>query len=1496
MANQNFESYTDFPTNVSNPFYLHPSETPAVILVTPPLEGNKNFQSWIRSMKIALISKNKMVFVDDTCTTPSKTDPLYNQWIRCNSMVLAWIQRSVSANVLKSIVFFSKASDAWKDLHDRFDQGDMFRIADIQEDICRLTQGSLDVSEFYTELKALWDEIENFRPLPSCKCAIQCSCGVVQSMRLFREQDYTIRFLKGLNEEYAHVRSQIMMMDPFPPIAKAFALVTQQERQFHAPFIADSDREHKPQSVSNTPTQALSVNTNPSLNGGGRRGGFGNRGRGRGWGGGRGQGSNRLCTNCGRTNHTVDTCYALHGFPPGYYTKNNRGGNSVNMASNGNGFENSTSSVSEPQNGNVTFTQDQYKGLMDLLQQSKNQVQASSHSANTVVSLRNSHISNSVTTNPLVFNSNSTSDFGKHSNFWIIDTGATNHITYNLSMLTDYHHIEPVTITMPNNTRVVATSAGTVHLSDNLHLHNVLFVPKFHANLLSIPQLLKTSQCYAVFDANFCFFVQNNTKRTIGTAKLRHGLYMISFPVTESASLVQNSICNFNSTDTSDSLLWHIRLGHISFDRHKCMAAQFPFINFHNNKFPCDTCHFAKQRKLPHPTSSTKSNHIFDILHADIWGPYSHTSILGHKYFLTLVDDFSRFTWVILMKSKAETRKHLTNFLAFIETQFHTKLKCLRSDNGVEFLMSEFFSSNGIVHQRSCVETPQQNGTVERKHQHILNVARAISFQAHLPNNFWNFAIQHSIHLINRIPTPLLQNKSPYEILHNQPPVLLHLKTFGCLCYASTLHTHRTKFDHRARKAVFLGYKEGVKGYILYDLLSHQLFISRNVIFYELHFPFHNSSSSSTSSSPLPEISPMTFDTPTSVSHPVDLPIDGALNFDPVATESLSPVPTASPSFVQNIPEFPVQIIPPQSTRHSIRICKRPSYLDDFHCSLPGSTNLASGIASSISHPLSSVLSYNNCASSYKKFCLAVSTSVEPKSFLQASKHECWQTAMKTELDSLALNNTWSIVDLPTGKNPIGCRWVYKIKHHADGTIERHKARLVAKRFTQLEGVDYFETFSPVAKLTTVRVLLALAAAKGWFLEQLDVNNAFLHGDLNEEVYMSLPPGFSLPNSDHSTKVCKLHKSLYGLKQASRQWNHKLTTTLLSLGYSQSQADHSLFVKASTSCFVALLVYVDDIVLAGNSMTEINHVKSILDTQFRIKDLGPLRFFLGLEVARSKDGIALNQRKYTLELLDDSGILSAKPVPTPCNPAIKLSSEGSCSYPDHYAYRRLVGRLLYLTTTRPDIAFPVQQLSQFVDKPLESHFQAAIRVLKYLKSAPAQGLFFPASNSLALSGFADSDWACCLDSRKSVTGYCVFLGPSLISWKSKKQNTVSRSSSEAEYRALASLTCEIQWLHYLLDDLHVPLSTPSAVYCDNKSAIYLAHNPTFHERSKHIEIDCHVIREKIQKGLIHLLPVPSSSQLADVFTKPLHVTSFTSFISKLGLCNLHSPNLREGVT
>ncbi|KAK6148491.1 hypothetical protein DH2020_019403 [Rehmannia glutinosa] len=370
-------------------------------------------------------------------------------------------------------------------------------------------------------------------------------------------------------------------------------------------------------------------------------------------------------------------------------------------------------------------------------------------------------------------------------------------------------------------------------------------------------------------------------------------------------------------------------------------------------------------------------------------------------------------------------------------------------------------------------------------------------------------------------------------------------------------------------------------------------------------------------------------------------------------------------------------------------------------------------------------------------------------------------------------------------------------------------------------------------------------------------------------------------------EVCHLRRSLYGLKQASRQWNHEFCTKLVAYGFVQSAHDSCLFVKHSGAVFLVLLVYVDDVLVTGSNLQDILDLKSFLDTTFTIKDLGVAKYFLGLEIARTPTGCYLNQRKYILDILSDTGLLSCKPATTPFPAGLKLIESVGPPFADPERYRRLIGRLLYLNLTRPDITFCIQQLSQFVTNPFDTHWEAALHLLRYLKGCPSLGLFFPARSSLSFQAYSDVDWAACQDSRKSVTGYCIFLGSCLISWKIKKQTTVSRFSAEAEYRALGSTVYEIQWLTYLAKDLHLDIPTPIPLYCDNQVALHIMANPVFHERTKHLEIDCHLVRNQYKAGLISPVKVPSSSQLADLFTKALGAGPFQSLLSNLGLIDIH---------
>ncbi|BBG98547.1 RmlC-like cupins superfamily protein [Prunus dulcis] len=626
-------------------------------------------------------------------------------------------------------------------------------------------------------------------------------------------------------------------------------------------------------------------------------------------------------------------------------------------------------------------------------------------------------------------------------------------------------------------------------------------------------------------------------------------------------------------------------------------------------------------------------------------------------------------------------------------------------------------------------------------------------------------------------------------------------------------------------------------------------------------------------------------------------PIDGGSSppltlLGPPSTSIDPSIPSTSlapplPSTSLDLPVHLTPTDPPPLPRLSERVKRPPSHFLDYqahHMALltPG---VVSSSTSGTRYPLHRYVSYSGLSPAYRNFVCNISRFVEPSSYAQACQDPKWVAAMHSELQALEAHHTWSLVSLPPSHRPIGCKWIFRIKYNSDGTVDRFKARLVAKGFNQREGVDFTDTFAPVAKLITVRCLLSIAAAHHWPLHQMDVHNAFLHGDLQEEVCMLPPPG-SRQQGEHV--VCRLHKSLYGLKQAPRSWFRKFSSAICGIGFKQSRADYSLFTHVQGSSLTIILLYVDDMIITGNDEKAICKLKHFLGSQFRIKDLGSLKYFLGVEVARSKTGISICQRKYTLDILEEAGLLGAKPAKVPMDPDLILSPTGEL-LKDPTRYRRLVGKLIYLTITRPEITYAVNTLSQFMQEPKRQHLEAAYRLLHYPKEAPSQGLLFPAENKLKLIGYCDADWARCPITRRSVTGYCIFLGNALVSWKSKKQVTISRSSTEAEYRSMAAATCELTWLRYLLQDLHVAHSEPAKLFCDNQAALYIAANPVYHKRTKHIELDCHTVRERIERGEIKTGYVQTGEQIADLFTKPLRAPAFSSLLGKLGVINIHIP-------
>ncbi|XP_058201268.1 uncharacterized mitochondrial protein AtMg00810-like [Rhododendron vialii] len=408
----------------------------------------------------------------------------------------------------------------------------------------------------------------------------------------------------------------------------------------------------------------------------------------------------------------------------------------------------------------------------------------------------------------------------------------------------------------------------------------------------------------------------------------------------------------------------------------------------------------------------------------------------------------------------------------------------------------------------------------------------------------------------------------------------------------------------------------------------------------------------------------------------------------------------------------------------------------------------------------------------------------------------------------------------------------------------------------------------------------------------MDISNAFLHGTLHEEVYLVQPQGFV--DATRPTHVCRLHKALYGLKQAPRAWFSTFSQFLLSKGFKSSHCDSSLFVLQTSTALTALLIYVDDILLTGSDPSYIAQLVSQMHATFAMKELGTMSYFLGIAVQRTAQGYFLSQHKYALEILARAGMVECKPYNSPMAVKHTVMSDDDLPFTNVSLYRGIVGALQYLTITRPDLSLAVNYACQHMHHPTIGHFKAVKRLLRYLKGTIDQGLSF-SPGDFVLTGYSDADWAGNSVDRRSTTGYCMFLGSNLISWTAKKQPTVARSSTEAEYRALAQAAAELSWLVMLLRDLGISVASPPVLWCDNLSAIALASNPVFHARSKHIEVDYHFIREKVLAHNLVVRHVPTSDQLADIFTKPLSVARFHYLKDKLMVCSNPTIRLRGDV-
>ncbi|KAK9074377.1 hypothetical protein SSX86_006975 [Deinandra increscens subsp. villosa] len=1000
------------------------------------------------------------------------------------------------------------------------------------------------------------------------------------------------------------------------------------------------------------------------------------------------------------------------------------------------------------------------------------------------------------------------------NNMWMMDSGASHHLATNTGSLASVSEYGgPDEILLGDGTGLKITHFGSTQFSNPvkpLSLPNVLCVPNLRSNLISVAQLCRTNNVSVEFFPLYFLVKDIVTGATLARGENINDVYYL-----KPASTLPNA----QVATAVSPLQWHHRLGHPSFHVFQVLCKDLGLkFNKLSTSFHCSSCHMNKSHKLPFGPNSFVANNPLELIYSDVWGPVQQ-SIDGFKYYVIFVDYFSKYVWLYPLKKKSDVSVIFPQFKRLVEKFFSRSIVSFFSDNGGEYLsLSSFLKSEGISHFTTPPHTSEQNGIAERRHRHIVETGFALLHYAGLPITFWSYAFQTAVYIINRLPTPILHLKSPFHTLFRTPPNYNKLKTFGCLFYPWLKPYTTSKLQPKSQSCIFLGYSVSKSAYMCFEPKTQRMYHSQHVSFIETEFP---SKGLLTSPSPLPSSDTFLNSTPTTTPTPPDPPFvsqpsaplptpSATLNGPgPGPHEPTSPLPTPSPS-PPHTPSSPSSTPPPSTdpiqSHHSDSNPNSPPAqpvpLFPSPPSAPQPSFMASSSGSVPTPPPKRTRKTNpkyfNPNFVNNTTVHPIPPSLEPSTHTQALKDPLWRKAMDDEYNALLRNHTWELV-APTTRQPIGCKWIFRIKRHPDGSIEKYKARLVAKGFLQEYGKDYFDTFSPVTKPVKIRTVLAIALSKGWSSRQLDVNNAFLQGQLEEEVYMTQPPGYAHPQYPHH--VCRLRRSLYGLKQAPRAWYLALTQFLLDFGFLKSHADASLFIYNRQGVHCYFLVYVDDIIVTSNSDAFIDQFVNRISSRFSLKDLGTPSHFLGVELIHTPQGLFLSQHRHIQDLLERHHMDGAKPVLTPLCSSQALTLDDGSATVDSTPYRQLVGSLQYLAFTRPDISFAVNRLSQFMHRSTQLHWSALKRLLRYLKGTVYHGLFLKKHSSLDLTAFSDSDWGGVNTTGRSTTAYVLYLGGNIISWKSARQKSVSRSSTEAEYKAIANAAAEIAWVENLLKEL-----------------------------------------------------------------------------------------------
>ncbi|KAK2428718.1 putative mitochondrial protein [Trifolium repens] len=1016
---------------------------------------------------------------------------------------------------------------------------------------------------------------------------------------------------------------------------------------------------------------------------------------------------------------------------------------------------------------------------------------------------------------------------------WYFDSGCSRHMTGEEKYLMNVKSYKVSFVTFGDGAKGEIVGIGDLINHGLPNLENVLLVKGLTANLISISQLCDQGM-RVNFTKSECLVNNEEGELVLRGTRSKDNCYLW-MPQEEALT----STCLVTTED--EVQLWHQKLGHLNLKgMKKAISLEairgLPKLKIVEGKV-CGECQIGKKIRMSHPMLEHQTtSKVLELLHMDLMGPMQVESLGGKRYALVVVDDYSRYTWVNFIREKSDAFDVFKELCIQIQREKGSYVVRIRSDHGREFENSkfnEFCSTEGIKHEYSSPITPQQNGIVERKNRMIQESARVMLHAKNIPYHFWAEAMNTAFYVHNRVTLRKGTTSTVYELWKGRKPTVKHFHIFGSKCYILADREPRRKLDPKSDEGFFLGHSTNSRAYRVYNTKTQVVMESVNVVVKD---------------SPVKENEGINQGTPVSVNAEQDA--------------EASEQPLIDKSDEVTIEEEGEESARPQalSKGPSVRVQKN--------------------------HPLELVIGNPQQGITTRRTNDVVANSCfvslfEPKNVKEGLTDEAWIEGMQEELNQFERSEVWDLIPRPEDVNVIGTKWVYEKKSDENGTVTRNKARLVAQGYTQIEGLDFDETFAPVARLESIRLLLGVACILKFKLYQMDVKSAFLNGYLHEEVYVEQPKGFVDP--EHPNYIYKLKKALYGLKQAPRAWYERLTQFLEEQGHRKGGSDKTLFVKEDRGKFIIAQIYVDDIVFGGMSNTMVQHFVKQMQSEFEMSLVGELTYFLGLQIKQMEDTIFISQSKYARNIIKKFGMDNATHKRTPAPTHLKLTKDEKGISVDQSLYRSMIGSLLYLTASRPDITYAVEVCARYQADPKVSHLTQVKRILKYVNGTSDYGIMYSHCENSTLYGYCDADWARSADDRKSTSGGCFFLGTNLISWFSKKQNCVALSTAEAEYIAAGSSCSQLVWMKQMLKEYDVEQDALT-LYCDIMSAINILKNPVQHSKTKHIDIRHHYIRDLVENKIVILEHVGTKEQIADIFTKALDTVQFEKLRGKLGIC------------